>query len=289
MRWIYLDGEYVSEKAAKVSVFDHGLLYGDGIFEGIRAYDGRVFKLKEHINRLYDSALSIYLNIGISREEMQDVVLETCRRNNLSDAYIRLVVTRGPGDLGLDPFKCPRAVIICIAAAIQLYPPELYREGLKIITATTRRNINEGLNPRIKSLNYLNNILAKIEGRRAGAMEALMLNHDGYVTEATADNVFIVKNGVLMTPPKWVGILEGITRNTIIHLASGSGLPVKEEPLTRHDVYTADECFLTGTASELVPVGEVDGRIIGTGKPGPVTRQLMDRFCEHTRKEGVYI
>lgn len=286
---IYFDGRYVPEEEAKVSVFDHGLLYGDGVFEGIRAYHGRVFKLKEHLDRLYDSAKSIHLNIGISREEMQEIVLETCRRNNLRDAYIRLVVTRGPGDLGLDPNKCLRPIIFCIAAKIELYPPHFYEEGLKIVTVATRRNIPEAINPRIKSLNYLNNILAKIECHRAGVPEALMLNNEGYVAEATGDNIFLVKNGILITPPSWVGILEGITRNTVMQLARANGITVEERIFTRHDVYSADEVFLTGTAAEVIPVVEVDGRPIADGKVGAMTNRLINLFREHTKEDGPFI
>lgn len=286
---IYFDGRYVPEEEAKVSVFDHGLLYGDGVFEGIRAYHGRVFKLKEHLDRLYDSAKTIHLDIGINKAEMQEIVLETCRRNQLRDAYIRLVITRGPGDLGLDPNKCSRPIIFCIAAKIELYPPHFYEEGLKIVTVATRRNIPEAINPRVKSLNYLNNILAKIECHRAGVPEALMLNNEGYVAEATGDNIFLWKNGLLLTPPSWVGILEGITRNTVIQLARGNGITVEERIFTRHDVYSADEVFLTGTAAEVIPVVEVDGRPIADGKVGVVTNRLIKLFREHTKEDGPFI
>ncbi|MGI9862405.1 branched-chain-amino-acid transaminase [Moorella naiadis] len=283
---IYLDGEYVDEEEAKLSVFDHGLLYGDGVFEGIRAYYGRVFRLKEHINRLYDSARSINLDPGLSKEEMIAVVLETCRRNNLQDAYIRLVITRGKGDLGLDPRKCPRPSIFCIAAAIELYPAELYEKGLELVTLGTRRNAPDALDPRIKSLNYLNNIIAKMEATRAGAPEGLFLNKEGYVAEATGDNIFIVKNGQLITPPPFVGLLEGITRNAVMELAAQAGIPVYEKVFTRHDVYVADECFLTGTAAEAIPVVKVDGRPIGNGQPGPITRDLIARYRELTKTDG---
>lgn len=283
---IYFDGKYVPQEEAKVSVFDHGLLYGDGVFEGIRAYHGRIFKLSEHLDRLYESARTIQLDIGISKEEMEQAVLETCRRNNIRDGYIRLVVSRGPGDLGLDPRKCPKPLVFCIAAKIQLYPEELYEKGLEIVTVATRRNVPEALNPRIKSLNYLNNILAKIEANLAGVPEALMLNNDGYVAEATGDNVFLVKNGVLVTPPPFVGILEGITRNTVMELAREQGMPVEERLFTRHDVYIADECFLTGTAAEIIPVVKADGRTIGDGKPGQVTKDLIHRFRELTKIDG---
>ncbi|MBC7346739.1 MAG: branched-chain-amino-acid transaminase, partial [Clostridia bacterium] len=247
---IYLNGTFVPEEEAKVSVFDHGLLYGDGVFEGIRAYNGRVFRLREHLDRLYESARSINLEVGLSKEEMLEVVLETVRRNGLHDAYIRVVVARGTGDLGLDPRKCKRPTIFCIAAHIELYPKELYEKGLELVTVATRRNLPEALNPRIKSLNYLNNILGKIEATLAGASEGLMLNQEGYVAEATGDNIFLVKNGVLLTPPAYVGILEGITRGAVMELARRQGIEVREAVFTRHDVYVADECFLTGTAAE---------------------------------------
>jgi branched-chain amino acid aminotransferase len=286
---IYLNGRFVPQEEAVVSVFDHGLLYGDGVFEGIRAYHGRVFKLREHIDRLYESAKSIALDIPLSREEMQEVVLETLRRNRLHDGYIRLVVSRGVGDLGLDPRKCPKPTIFCIAASIQLYPEEYYERGLEVITVATRRNIAEAINPRIKSLNYLNNILAKIEAILAGVPEAIMLNNEGYVAEATGDNVFIVKNGCLVTPPPFAGLLEGITRNTIMELARARGIPVRETLFTRHDLYVADECFLTGTAAEVIPVVRIDGRTIGDGKPGKLTTLLIGDFRELTRRDGVPI
>lgn len=283
---IYFDGKFVDEEEAKVSVFDHGLLYGDGVFEGIRAYHGRVFKLKEHIVRLFESARHIALDPGLTQEEMMEVVLETCRRNNLRDAYIRLVVTRGRGDLGLDPRKCPKPLVFCIAAGIQLYPEELYEKGLELVTVGTRRNAPDALDPRIKSLNYLNNILAKIEATRAGAPEGLMLNKEGYVAEATGDNIFIVKNGHLYTPPAYIGLLEGITRNTVLDLARKLGISAEEKVFTRHDVYTADECFLTGTAAEVIPVVQLDSRPIGDGRPGPITRRLITSFRELTQTEG---
>jgi len=286
---IYLDGEYVSEDKAVISVFDHGLLYGDGVFEGIRAYHGRVFKLKEHLERLYESAKSILLTIPLTREEMQEVVLETCRRNNIRDGYIRLVVTRGRGDLGLDPKKCPRPTVFCIAASIQLYPPEFYERGLEVITVPTRRNVPEALNPRIKSLNYLNNILAKIEAGLIGVQEAIMLTSDGYVAEATGDNIFIVKDDKLITPPPHLGILEGITRNTVMEIARKKGIEVQEKTFTRHDVFVAAECFLTGTAAEIIPVVKVDGRVIGEGRPGKVTWELIRAFRELTRVDGAEI
>lgn len=286
---IYLDGKFVKEEEAVVSVFDHGVLYGDGIFEGIRAYHGRVFKLKEHIDRLYESAHVIQLNIGLSKEEMMEVVIETCRKNNLDNAYIRLVVTRGKGDLGLDPRNCPKASVFCIASGIQLYPEELYQKGMSIVTVPTRRNNPEALNPRVKSLNYLNNIMAKMEAFLSGVPEALLLNNEGYVTEATGDNVFIVKNGVLITPPPHLGLLEGITRNTVMELAREKGIPVEEKLFNRLDVYVADECFLTGTAAELIPVVGVDGRTIGNGQPGPMTNDLIATYRELTKVDGPLI
>lgn len=286
---IYLDGEFVPEEEAKVSVFDHGLLYGDGVFEGIRAYHGRVFKLKEHIDRLYESAQTLQLKIDLTPEEMTEVVLETLRRNDLHDAYIRLVVTRGKGDLGLDPKKCPQTTVFCIAASIQLYPEELYVKGLSVVTVPTRRNVAEALNPRIKSLNYLNNIFAKMEANLTGSPEAIMLNNEGYVAEATGDNIFIVRNGELITPPPFVGILEGITRNTVMELARKRGIPVSEKLFTRHDMYIADEVFLTGTAAEVIPVVKVDGRTIADGKPGEMTKELIADFRELTKVDGPLI
>ncbi len=286
---IYLDGEFVPKEQAVVSVFDHGLFYGDGVFEGIRAYYGRVFKLDDHLDRLYDSARTVALEIPISKDEMREVVLETLRRNNLSDAYIRLVVTRGLGDLGLDPRKCDKPTVFCIAASIQLYPDELYEKGLAVITVSTRRNISTACVPRVKSLNYLNNIYAKIEANLVGAPEAIMLNAEGYVAEATGDNIFIVKNGVLITPPTYVGILEGVTRNTVMDIARKKGIPVKESLFTLFDVYNADECFLTGTAAEVIPTVQVDGRLIGDGRPGKMTRELITAFRELTKIDGPLI
>ncbi len=286
---IYLDGKYVPEEEAVVSVFDHGLLYGDGIFEGIRAYHNRVFKLSEHLERLYESARTIILEIPISEAEMQEVVLETLRRNNLRDAYIRLVVTRGKGDLGLDPRRCKVATVFCIAASIQLYPEELYERGLEMVTVATRRNIPEACNPRVKSLNYLNNIYAKIEANLAGVPEAIMLNQEGYVAEATGDNIFLVKKGKLITPPVYVGLLEGVTRNAVMDLARARGIEVQEKVFTRHDMYNADEFFLTGTAAELIPCVKVDGRPIGTGQPGPLFQSLLHDFRELTKTDGPVI
>lgn len=286
---IYLNGEYVPKEKAVVSVFDHGLLYGDGVFEGIRAYHGRVFKLDDHLDRLYDGARAICMQIPVSKDEMQEIVLETLRRNNLTDAYIRLVVTRGPGDLGLDPRKCPKPFIFCIAASIVLYPDELYEKGMSVISVSTRRNIPTACIPRVKSLNYLNNIYAKMEANLAGMPEAIMLNNEGYVAEATGDNIFIVNKGVLITPPSSAGILEGITRNAVMDIAREKGIPVEEKMFTMYDVYTADEVFLTGTAAEVIPVINVDSRIITDGKPGKMTRELIAAFHELTKVDGPLI
>ncbi len=281
---VYIGGKLFDKADAKISVYDHGLLYGDGVFEGIRAYSGRVFKLKEHVDRLYESAQSIHLKVPIPREEMARAIVDTLAVNKLSDAYIRVVITRGAGSLGLDPRKTTDPQIIIIADAISLYPDELYKSGLKIITAGTMRNHPSALNPRIKSLNYLNNIMAKVEGTNAGCLEALMLNHKGEVAECTGDNIFVVRKGSLHTPPIDAGILEGITRNAVIDLAQEAGIQVHERSMDRHDIYTAEECFLTGTAAEVIPVVECDGRSIGTGKPGPITLELHERFHSLVRK-----
>ncbi|MBS5316548.1 MAG: branched-chain-amino-acid transaminase [Clostridiales bacterium] len=285
-RIIYLDGNYVREEEAKISVFDHGVLYGDGVFEGIRVYNGRVFKCEEHINRLYNAAKAIMLEIPMSKEEMTEVLLETCRRNQIKDGYVRLVVTRGKGDLGLNPVSCKVASVFCIAGSITLYPDEMYIKGMPIITAVQRRNKATIVDPQIKSLNYLNNILAKIEANRAGVPEALMLNHDGVVAECTGDNIFIVKDNVIYTPPIYIGILDGITRNTVIELAKKLGYEVKESEFTLFNVYSADECFLTGTAAEAIPVTNVDGRIIGNGEAGPVTTRLLEAFKAYANNNG---
>lgn len=283
---IYMNGKMVPKEEAAVSVFDHGLLYGDGVFEGIRAYGGCVFMLDEHIDRLYDSARAIALEIGMSKEAMTEAVVETCRVNALTDGYIRLVVTRGVGTLGLNPYLCETPQVFIIAAGIQLYPQELYDTGLKIITVGTMRNQAEALNPRIKSLNYLNNILAKIEAINAGCMEALMLNPQGQVAEATGDNVFLVKGRAVKTPPSWCGALEGITRNKVMELAREAGYEVTESVLSRYDLYTADEVFLTGTAAEVISVVEIDRRVIGDGRPGRVTQELIERFRAVTSRCG---
>lgn len=286
---IYIDGEFLPKAEAKVSVFDHGLLYGDGVFEGIRSYNGRVFKLDEHLERLYDSAKSIMLQIPISIETMKETVLETLRRNHLTEAYIRLVVTRGVGDLGLDPDKCPKPSIIIIADKIVLYPQKFYEDGLEIVTVSVRRNYAEAINPRIKSLNYLNNILAKIEGKQAGAEEVLMLNREGYVVECSGDNIFWIKNETLVTPPGHIGILEGVTRNSVIGLARESGMKIEERVFTRHDLYIADECFLTGTAAEVIPVVKIDQRTIGDGQPGKITQRLISAFRQYANSSGTPI
>lgn len=286
---IYLDGEFVPKERATISVFDHGLLYGDGVFEGIRSYNGRVFRLDEHLRRLYDSARSIRLDIPLSMDEMEEVVLGSFRNNGIRDGYARLVVTRGVGDLGLDPNKCPLATVFCIADTIALYPARYYDEGLTVVTAATRRNPPEALNPRIKSLNYLNNILAIIEGQAAGAQEVIMLNQQGYVVECSGDNIFLMRGDRLVTPPVHVGALDGITRNAVIGLAEEMGVPVLETIFTLHDVYTADECFLTGTAAEVVSVVSADGRPIGDGKPGPMTGKLLEAFRELTQSTGAPI
>lgn len=284
---IYIDGKLISKNEAKISVFDHGLLYGDGVFEGIRSYDGLIFKLKEHIDRLYRSAHTIMLKIPMSKQDMIEAVKKTLRANKLRDAYIRLIVTRGMGDLGLDPRKCARPTVIIIADRIKLYPSEFYKNGMEIVTIPTQRNIHEAINPQIKSLNYLNNILAKIEAINAGAEEAVMLNSEGYVAECTGDNIFIVKGQALFTPPVHSGILRGITRNAVMNIAAKRRMPVCEEILTRYDLFNADECFLTGTAAELIPIVKIDGRVIGNGRPGKVTLELIGEFHRLTKVDGV--
>jgi branched-chain amino acid aminotransferase len=280
---VYINGKLVDKEEATVSVYDHGLLYGDGVFEGIRSYGGTVFRLQEHLDRLWDSAKAICLEIPTGKQEMAEAIEHTLAVNQIKDGYIRVVVTRGCGTLGLDPDKCSDPVVIIITDHIALYPREVYEKGLEIITVSTLRNHPAALNPRIKSLNYLNNILAKIEGKQAGCVEALMLNHKGEVTECTGDNLFLARDAALLTPPINAGILEGITRAAVIELARDAGIDVREISLTRHDVYIADECFLTGTAAEVVPVVEVDSRTIGDGKPGPITRKLAERFRKLTR------
>ena len=284
---VYINGQFYSKDEAKISVFDHGLLYGDGVFEGIRVYENKVFKLKEHIDRLYESAQTIMLSIPVTMVDLIEATLESVRQNAHEDAYIRLVVTRGIGSLGLDPNKCASPQIIIIVDKITLYSDDTYRDGMEIVTVATRRNLPEAVNPRIKSLNYLNNILAKIEAINAGYQEAIMLNQQGYVAECTGDNIFIVKNGELITPSLENGFLDGITRRSVMDLALNRKVPVRELTMTRYDIYTADECFLTGTAAEIVPVVKIDHRTIGEGKPGPVTRSLTKAFRKITDKEGL--
>ena len=284
---IYINGQFFSKDEAKISVFDHGLLYGDGVFEGIRVYQNRIFKLKEHMDRLYESAQAILLTLPMSKNELMEATIESVRQNLHEDAYIRLIVTRGVGSLGLDPNKCSHPQVIIIVDEITLYSRDTYRDGMEIITVATRRNLPEAVNPRIKSLNYLNNILAKIEAINAGYQEAIMLNQQGFVSECTGDNIFIVRNGELITPSLENGILDGITRRTAMDLARARKMNVKELTLSRHDIYTSDECFLTGTAAEIIPVVKVDGRAIGNGKPGQVTTKIMKLFHEATQKDGV--
>ena len=286
---IYIDGAFYPESEAKISVFDHGLLYGDGVFEGIRFYNGRIFRLDGHLDRLWDSARAIWLTIPISREEMTAALLETVRQNELRDGYIRLVVTRGVGNLGLNPENCRRSSVIIIAASIALYPEEQYLRGLDLITCGTRRMAPAALSPQVKSLNYLNNILAKIEAVQAGAGEGLMLNEQGYVAECTGDNIFVIKRGIVSTPPISAGGLRGITRDVVMEIAAEFGMPAHEPEITRYDIYTADECFLTGTAAEIIPVISLDKRLIGPGTPGPVTARFIARFRELTQASGTPI
>lgn len=286
---VYFDGELIPKEEARVSVYDHGLLYGDGVFEGIRSYDGKVFRLEQHLDRLYASAQAIALKIPLSKEEMGEAVLKTLRANKLRDAYIRLVVTRGIGDLGLDPRKCPRPTVFIITDKIKLYPEEFYKNGLEVIVTKTKRNIREALNPGIKSLNYLNNILARIEVNRANMAEGIMTNIEGYVAEATADNVFIVRNKEVITPPTEMGALRGITRDTVLEIAETLGIKAHELPFTAKELYEADECFLTGTAAEVISVVKVDDKNIGDGKPGEITLKLREGFKKLTQREGTPI
>jgi branched-chain amino acid aminotransferase len=286
---VYIDGKFLPESEAKVSVFDHGLLYGDGVFEGIRFYNGRVFRLEEHHDRLWDSARSICLEIPMSKEEMTEALLETIRQNDMRDGYIRQIVTRGVGNLGLNPVQCKRPSVIIIAAPIALYPEEAYRSGLTIVTCATRRAGAAVLNPAVKSLNYLNNVMARIEANLAGADEALMLNDAGNIAECTADNVFIIKKGRIFTPPISAGALRGITRAVVFEIAAELGIEITETDITRHDVFVADECFLTGTAAEVIPVIKADGRVIGTGKPGAISTRMIARFRELVREGGTPI
>ena len=286
---IFIDGKYLNERDAKVSVFDHGLLYGDGVFEGIRAYNGRVFKLKEHIDRLFYSAKAILLEIPMTHAEVMKATVATIKANKFRDCYVRLIVTRGIGTLGLNPRSCKKPSVIIIAGKIQVYPAELYAKGMDIVTVPTVRNLHSAVNPAIKSLNYLNNILAKIEANNAGVEEAVMLNAEGFVAECTADNLFIIKNGQVFTPPNSAGALYGITRQTVIDLALDSGLKVSEPNLTRYDLFNADECFLTGTGAEIMPVVKIDGRVIGDGKPGKLTRKLVKDYHALTKVSGELI
>ncbi|MDP3919675.1 MAG: branched-chain-amino-acid transaminase [Candidatus Omnitrophota bacterium] len=291
---VYINGKWMPKELASVSVFDHGLLYGDGVFEGIRAYGSLVFRLREHLQRLWESAHTLMITIPLTKQQMERVIIETLRTNRLQDAYIRVVVTRGVGDLGLDPAKCKTPTIFVITDKIVLYPASLYKKGLKIITVPTVRNLPEAINPAIKSLNYLNNILAKIEAKNSGCEEALMMNHQGYVTECTGDNIFMVKTEsgtrrkpVLITPPDYLGALKGITRQAIIELAQSRKIAFEARVITRHDLFNADEVFLTGTAAEVIPVVEIDGRKIGAGKPGKMTNILLGDFHRLTKKDGV--
>uniref|UniRef100_A0A7C3UC32 Branched-chain-amino-acid aminotransferase n=1 Tax=Geoglobus ahangari TaxID=113653 RepID=A0A7C3UC32_9EURY len=285
---VYINGEFVPESQAKISVFDHGFLYGDGVFEGIRAYNGKVFKLYEHLDRLYDCAKVIDLKIPLTKEEFAEAILETLRRNKLRDAYIRPIVTRGVGDLGLDPRNCSKPTVIIITKPWGKLYGDLYEKGLKAVTVTVRRNAIDSLPPNLKSLNYLNNILAKIEANAKGGDEAIFLDHNGYVSEGSGDNIFIVKNGEILTPPT-LNNLRGITRAVVIEIIKDLGIPFKETNIGLFDLYTADEVFVTGTAAEIAPVTMIDGRVIGDGKPGKITKMLMKKFSEITEKEGVEI
>lgn len=286
---IYLDGELVKKEDAKISVFDHGFLYGDGIFEGIRAYNNRIFKLEEHVDRLFDSARALLLNIGLTKKEMTDAIIKTVKANKLTDAYIRVVVSRGYGDLGLDPDNCKKALTIIIVDKLKLYPQSFYEQGLEIITSSVKRNLPDALNPRIKSLNYLNNILGKLEAKRSKVLEAVMLTNSGYVTECTGDNIFIYSKGVLKTPPTYLGALQGVTRDTVLELAEKHGIKVKEEIFTQYDLYTADECFLTGTGAEIVPVTKIDDRLISDGKPGALTSKLIKVYRDLVMTQGTLV
>ncbi|HTL31071.1 MAG TPA: branched-chain-amino-acid transaminase [Tepidisphaeraceae bacterium] len=281
---VWIDGKLLDKADARISVYDHGLLYGDGVFEGIRVYNGKIFECDAHMKRLYDSAKSIRLTIPLERSAFVSAIYETVKANNFKDCYVRAVVTRGAGDLGLDPRKCRQASIFIITDLIAVYPAEMYEKGIAVITSSYIRNHPNSCPPRVKSLNYLNNILAKIEANDAGVPEAIMLNHDGNVAECTADNVFIVRDGVVQTPTTADGILEGVTRKVIIDLCHRHGIPLVEKTLQRHDLFVGDEIFLTGTAAEVMPVTKVDGRVIGSGEAGPITRKLLDLFHKHVRE-----
>jgi branched-chain amino acid aminotransferase len=283
---IWLDGRLVPREQAMVSVFDHGLLYGDGVFEGIRVYNRRIFRLEQHLDRLYDSARALALEIPLDRAAMTDALRATVKANEKENGYIRLVVTRGVGDLGLDPTKCPKPSVFIIVTDIQVYPAALYKQGIKVITSATRQVSHEAFDPRVKSLNYLKNVLAKIDATRAGAQEAILLNAEGFIGECTADNLFVVKGGTLLTPSAQDGALEGITRGALLQIAGEARIPAREQRLTRYDVYTADECFLSGTGAEVMPIADVDGRKIGNETPGPVTKKLLDAFHALVRREG---
>jgi len=288
-QWIFIDGEFVRKEDAKISVYDHGFLYGDGVFEGIRVYGGNIFRLEQHLKRLYNSAKAIMLEIPYTSEELTDIIVQAIQRNGFKDAYIRVVVSRGEGDLGLDPYNCSNPSVIVIVEKLAIYPKELYESGLEIVSVGSRRNAPDVLSPKLKSLNYLNNILVKIEAHLSGASEALMMNSQGYVAECTADNIFIVKGNQVITPPGYIGALEGITREAIMEMADSLGYEVKEEPFTRHDVYVADEVFLTGTAAEVIAVVKVDGRQIGDGTPGETTKALLEEFRKQVTADGVKV
>jgi len=288
-QWIFLDGEFVRKEDAKISVYDHGFLYGDGVFEGIRVYGGNIFRLDQHLKRLYNSAKAIMLEIPYTGEELTAIIVQAIQKNGFKDAYIRVVVSRGEGDLGLDPYNCSNPSVIVIVEKLAIYPKELYEAGLEIVSVGSRRNAPDALSPKLKSLNYLNNILVKIEAHLSGASEALMMNSQGYVAECSADNIFIVKGNQVITPPGYIGALEGITREAIMEMADGLGYEVKEEPFTRHDVYVADEVFLTGTAAEVIAVVKVDGRQIGDGTPGETTKALLAEFRKQVTADGVKV
>ncbi|GIN39469.1 branched-chain-amino-acid transaminase [Heyndrickxia oleronia] len=288
-QWIFLNDRFVKKEEAVVSVYDHGFLYGDGVFEGIRMYSGNVFRLDDHIKRLYESAHSITLKIPYDQGELKQLIIETLRKNEFQDAYIRVVISRGVGDLGLSPFTCKHPGVIIIAEPLALFPKELYESGIEVVSVASRRNRSDVLDPKVKSLNYLNNILVKIEASLAGASEALMMNDQGYVAEGSGDNIFIVKDNVIKTPPGYVGTLEGITRNVIIELAKQLGFEIREDVFTRHDVYIADEVFLTGTAAEVIAVVKVDGRNIADGQPGPVTKKLLEAFRNVVTVDGTKV
>ena len=286
---VYVDGAFVPAEEARISVFDHGFLYGDGVFEGIRVYEGNIFRLQQHLQRLYHSAQCLLLTLPLNMADMRAAIVETVTRRNLPNQYVRVVFSRGAGDLGLDPRHCPRPSVVIIADTMSLYPAHFYTHGLELVTVATRRTSISALDPRIKSLNYLNNILAKIEAQQAGALEAVMLNSEGYVAECTADNIFFVREGRLYTPATAAGALQGVTRDSMLEVAQNYSIPIEEGFFTRYDLYTADECFMTGTGAEIVPVVRLDGRTIGTGQPGPLTAQLRQGFADFCRHDGVQV